>query len=345
MSLAMYHHPEFDHENVHHFNDPATGLQCIIAIHRTVAGTTGGGCRFFPYASPDDALTDVLRLSRAMTYKNVLAGLPMGGGKAVVIGNPDTDKSPEILAAFARCVESLGGRYVTACDVGTNEDDMRLVHGHTRYTMGAKGHGGSTAPLTGYGVYQSMRAAWESVTGSTDLAGVRVAVQGYGGVGTYLVKHLLEAGADLVVADPHPAAAQRARSAGLAMVPVDEILFRETEILSPNALGAVLNDLTIPKIKARLICGGANNQLEEARHADALMDQGIVFIPDFVASAGGIIHGEGHYRGRSKEEILKTVERIYDTTREVLKGASARNQTPLVAAYELAEQRLQEHPA
>ncbi|MDX1478821.1 MAG: Glu/Leu/Phe/Val dehydrogenase dimerization domain-containing protein [Saprospiraceae bacterium] len=341
----MFDHPEFDHESLHVFRDPVTGLYCIIAIHRTVAGTTGGGCRFFPYPSTQAALTDVLRLSRAMTYKNVLAGLPMGGGKAVVIGNPDIDKSPDILEAFARCVESLGGRYVTACDVGTNEDDMLLVHRHTRYTMGAKGHGGSTAPLTGYGVFQSMLAAWETVTGAPDLAGVRVAVQGYGGVGTHLVKHLREARADVVVADPHPAAAQRAHEAGLTVVPVDEILFQNVDILSPNALGAVLNDQTIPRIKARIICGGANNQLAEARHAVALMERGITFVPDFVASAGGIIHGEGHYRGRTAKDILQTVEQIHTTTKTVLQRAHTRDQTPLTAAYALVDARLQTETA
>ena len=336
----MFQHKYFDHEDVHYFNDKETGLQCIIAIHRVVSGTTGGGCRFFPYATTQDALNDVLLLSRAMTYKNIMAGLPMGGGKAVVIGNPDCDKSPKKLAAFARCVESLNGRYVTACDVGTNEDDMFLVRGGTRYTMGAKGQGGSTSPLTGYGVYQSMRAAWQFHTNRDTLQGVRVAVQGYGGVGTYLINHLKEAGAKVVVADPHPEAAERARDAGIKAVPVSEILFQDVDILAPCAMGAVLHEETIGRIQAKIICGGANNQLADMGCAGKLMRRDILFIPDFIASAGGIVHGEGHYHGRSESEILATVENIYDTTTQVLERAREIGQTPLASAYELAEEKL-----
>lgn len=336
----MFQHTDFDHEDVHFFNDKETGLQCIIAIHRMISGTTGGGCRFFPYPSSQAAVNDVLLLSRAMTYKNIMAGLPMGGGKAVVIGNPNTDKTPEILSAFARCVDSFGGRYVTACDVGTNEDDMFLVREVTPYTMGAKGKGGSTSPLTGYGVYQSMRAAWQFHTNRDTLSGVKVAVQGFGGVGTYLINHLKEAGAEVVVADPHPEAVQRAGDAGIQVVPVDEILFQEVDILAPCAMGAVLNDETIRRVMAKIICGGANNQLAELSHAGQLMSRGIIFIPDFVASAGGIIHGEGHYNGRNESDILATVENIYNTTEQVLEHAREYGQTPLASANSIAEEKL-----
>jgi valine dehydrogenase (NAD+) len=339
--MNLFTHPNFDHQDVHFFHDRDTGMRCIIAIHQVIAGITGGGCRFFPYDSVQDALTDVLLLSRAMTFKNVLAGLPMGGGKAVVIGDPDKDKTPEIMRAFARYVDSLAGRYVTACDVGTNEDDMLVVRGVTRHAMGAKGKGGSTSPLTGYGVYHAMRAAWELYAHSETLDNVRVAVQGFGGVGTYLVRHLVEAGAQVWVADPRADARQRASTAGATVVPVEDILFLDVDILAPCAMGGVLNDDTVDRIKARVICGGANNQVVHADIADTLMHRGVTLVPDFVASSGGIIHGEGHYRGRSESEILARAGKIYDTTKEVLEHARSHQQTPLASAQALVGRRLQ----
>ncbi len=340
--MELFDHPEFrNHQQIHFFEEKKTGLRTIIAIHHLINGISGGGCRFYSYRSTDDALTDVLRLSRAMTYKFALAGIAMGGAKSVIIGNSKADKTEALLESFGSMVESLGGQYVTAGDVGTNEEDMLIVQRKTRFVTGVKGQAGDTSRLTGYGVYQSIRAAVKYKTGSESLKGLRVAVQGAGGVGLHLVRHLLSEGAQVVIADLDAPALAQARKLGVQKtVAPESILFQEADVLAPCALGSILNEKTIPNIKAPIIVGGANNQLAKKEFASLLQEKDILLVPDFIANAGGAIQATGHMEGKTEDAILAHVNSIYKTTMQVLEKSRLENITPLEAAYRLGEEKL-----
>ncbi len=316
----VFDHPEFDgHQQVTFVSDEPSGLTAIVAIHHLRRSSAGGGVRFRPYKSIDDALTDVLRLSKAMTYKLVLAGLPMGGAKSVIIGDPSTDKTPELLAAFGRYVASLDGRYTAGPDVGTNAQDMEILATVTDHVAGRASGAGSTAPPTALGVFNGIRATAVAAFGSESLDGRRVAVQGAGGVGSHVVEHLVGAGAKVLVADIDRAAAEAvAEKFGATAVDAAEILSSEVDILSPNAVGGILNADTIPTIRATAICGGANNQLARSADGVALAERGILWAPDYVVSAGGAIAGsyELGYISEARRDTM--LDSIFSTTLDLL---------------------------
>lgn len=335
-----------EHEQVVYGHDPDTGLRCIIAIHSTRLGPALGGTRFHPYPDEDAALVDVLRLSRAMTYKAACAGLDLGGGKAVIIGDPSTDRSEALMRAYGRVVESLGGRYVTACDVGTTTRDMEWVGRETRWATGKDvEHGGSgdSGIMTAYGVYLGMKAAAAFRWGEAALVGRHVAVQGLGKVGARLVEHLVEEGAKVTAADVSEAAVARvADLPGVDVVSVDDILTVDADIVSPNALGAVLSERSIPHLKAQIVCGGANNQLETLEDADRLRDRDILYCPDYVVNAGGLINvsDELHPGGYSPERTRHRTETIGRTLTQILEVSRDEGVTTEVAAERVAERRI-----
>jgi len=327
------------HEWVSFIDDRATGLRAIIAIHSTALGPAGGGIRMYPYADSSHALYDVLRLSRAMTCKSALAGLPVGGGKSVIIGDPRKDKSEPLLEAFGRSVEALGGRYICAEDVGTTPEDMEIVHRSTRFVVGLPGGSGDTSPLTGYGVFHAIRAAARHRLGRDDLSGSSVAIQGAGNVGRYLMQHLAEAGARIHVADLDREATRRAaEDYGAEVVTPDSVLYLDVDVLAPCAMGAVLDDETVPKIRAKIVCGGANNQLADDRHGEALAERGILYVPDYVANAGGVLSGASEWMGMGEEELRGRVEGIYDSCSQVFARAEQDGVAPSVAAERLARE-------
>ena len=288
--------PDFDdHEAVHIFRDPAAGLTAIIAVHSTHLGPAGGGTRFWHYVDPNAAMTDALRLSRGMSYKNAMAGLAMGGGKAVILADSDRTKSPALIAAFARAVDSLGGRYVTAQDVGISAQDIIDIGQGTRFVSGLPprvgGAGGDPGPSTALGVFLGVKAAIKRGLGKDDVAGVHIAIQGVGSVGGGLARHLAKAGAKLTLADRDASRAKAlAAELGADVVDADSILTVEADVLSPCALGAILNDQSIPALKVPIIAGGANNQLARPEHGAAVQARGILYAPDYVINAGGIIN-------------------------------------------------------
>lgn len=317
--------PDFDdHEGVHLFTDPASGLRAVIAVHSTALGPAAGGARFWHYESGERAITDALRLSRGMSFKNAMAGLELGGGKGVVLA-PERGATITTaqLEAFGRAVESLGGRYVTAEDVGMSEARMKIIAGQTRYVSGlpvASGAaGGDPGPYTAHGVYLGVRAAAARGLGASDMKGVRVAIQGVGSVGGGLARLLVKDGAVLTIADVDQARAEAmAAELGATAVPSDAILAQDVDLFSPNALGAILTAETIPTLKARVVAGGANNQL--ATHADGLRvhERGILYAPDYVINAGGIINVGLEYLGHGDEaEVMARIARIPDRLTEV----------------------------
>jgi len=346
--MTPFDYADFDgHESLHFFNDPATGLEAIIAIHSTARGPAAGGCRHWSYLSRDAALTDALRLARGMSYKNALAGLPLGGGKAVVLRRPGAHSRQELFAAFGRAVDSLGGRYITAEDVGTTVADMRSIAATTRYVSGLGGSdavaGGDPSPSTAYGVFLGLREAWCHVGGSgADLAGVRVAVQGLGGVGYNLCRQLHAAGARLVVSDLDRARVERAVAEFDATEAAPaEVLQADVDIQSPCALGAVLNERSIPAIRARLVAGAANNQLATSEDGERLRRRGILYAPDYVINAGGIIRVACEYLQQGTEsEVRAHVARIPATLRQVLEQAARESLPTHVVADRMAEQAL-----
>lgn len=326
--MSVFAHPEFDaHEIVAFHHDRDSGLRAIIAVHNTRLGQGLGGCRMFPYASDDDALTDVLRLSRGMTYKAALAGLRQGGGKSVILGDPRSAKTPLMLEAMGRFVERLGGQYVVAEDSGTSVADIRLMATQTRHVGGladaaatAAGRSGDPSPATALGVYYGLSAAVRHKLGRDDLRGLRVAIQGVGNVGFRLAGHLHAAGAQLWVTDAYAPAVERCVAAyGATPVSMSEIYGLDVDVFSPCALGAVLNDRTIPLLQARVIAGAANNQLAEPRHDHVLLERGLLYAPDYVINAGGII--DIYYEGERYDaavvdahlrQIGATLTRIFE---------------------------------
>ena len=312
--------PDFDaHEGVHLFTDPASGLRAVIAVHSTHLGPAAGGVRFWHYATSDDAITDALRLSRGMSFKNAMAGLPMGGGKGVVLAPERGATITEAqLIAFGNAVESLGGRYVTAEDVGMSEERMKVIATRTRHVSGlpvASGSaGGDPGPFTARGVYLGVVAAAKRGLGVVDMKGVRVAVQGVGSVGGGLARLLAADGAVLTLADAEPARAERlAAELGARVAAPDAILAADVDLVSPNALGAILTAESIPQLKARVVAGGANNQLATAAEGMALLERGILYAPDYVINAGGIINVALEYLGQGdRSEVDARIDRIPD---------------------------------
>lgn len=305
--MSVFHHRDFDnHESVHHVCDPDTGLQAIIAIHSTALGPAAGGCRYWQYADPSDGLTDVLRLSRGMTFKNAVAGIPFGGGKAVILKS--VPKSRDLFLAFGKAIDSLGGRYITAEDVGIAVDDMRHVREVTPYVTGVadNGSGGDPSPWTALGVFLGIEAAAEHKLGADSLKGLHVAVQGVGHVGFQLCKLLHEAGARLSVADVSGENTTRAEDAfGATVVPPSHILATECDVLAPCALGSIINDQTLPRLKTSIVAGAANNQLARDTHGTQLMERDIVYAPDYVINAGGIIAVSREYLGDANEDVVR----------------------------------------
>ena len=315
--MSVFDHPEFDqHESVHYFHDKTTGLRAIIAIHSTALGPGAGGCRRWRYASDDLALTDVLRLSHGMTYKNAIARLPFGGGKSVILADDATPKSPELFHAFGRLVDSLGGRYITAEDVGCSVDDMRHVNEETNYVSGlpksGDSAGGDPSPVTALGVFLGIESAVKARLGKDSLEGIRVAVQGVGHVGLHLCRLLHEAGATLTVADVNRDNLREASDElPVTVVAPAELLYSDVDVLAPCALGNIFTSVTIPKLKASIIAGAANNQLATEADGIRLAKRDILYAPDYVINAGGIISVAHEYFGESSEEhVREAVERI-----------------------------------
>jgi leucine dehydrogenase len=317
--------PDFDqHEGVHAFTDPASGLRAVIAIHSSKLGPAAGGVRFWHYVTDERAVTDALRLSRGMSFKNAMAGLELGGGKGVILAGASGDTvTTEQLQAFGRAVDSLGGRYVTAEDVGMSEARMKVIAGETRYVSGlpvAEGAaGGDPGPYTAHGVYLGVVAAARRALGAADVKGVRIAIQGVGSVGGGLARLLARDGAVLTLADVHADRAKAlAEEIGAAHVPAGAILGVEADIFSPNALGAILTEATIPTLDVKVVAGGANNQLATREDYDRLHARGILYAPDYVINAGGIINVGLEYLGQGDEsEVMARIARIPDRLNEV----------------------------
>jgi leucine dehydrogenase len=329
------------HEQLVVCNDNSTGYRGIIAIHSTTLGPALGGTRFWQYASDDDAIVDALRLARGMTYKNAVAGLNLGGGKSVIIGNNKTVDREMIFRAHGRFVESLGGRYITAEDVGTSTADMDFVHMETKNVSGLAGRSGDPSPVTAHGVFRAIQASAKERWGSDDLSTRTVSVQGAGHVGYYLAKELHGAGAKLIVTDidqervKHVVAEFGARAVG-----PDEIYGVQADIFAPCALGGIINDKTIPQLKVQIVCGAANNVLLEERHGTALEEKGILYTPDYVANAGGVINVYSELAGWSSARAFRKADEIYETVLTVFKIAKSDKVPTYVAADRLAEQRI-----
>ena len=342
MTLTVTELPQPGYEAVLLGSDPAAGYRAIIAIHDTTLGPGAGGARLWPYASNQEALTDALRLARAMTYKSAVAGLPLGGAKAVIIAPPGlTGRDREqLLLAHGRFVESLAGRYLTAEDVGTSTADMAIVRRETRHVAGVEGEA-DPSPFTAHGVFRAMQAAARWRWGSDALAGRTVALQGCGNVGSALARELHRAGARLVVSD---VAAKRAEAlateCGAAVMPSDAIVDARADIFAPCALGGALNSETIPRLQVGIVAGAANNQLAEPRHGEELAARGILYAPDFVANAGGVLSAGPDQLGWPTDTAWARIHAIYDTTLTLFREAERNGVPPHVAAERLAERIL-----
>jgi valine dehydrogenase (NAD+) len=336
------------HEQVVFCQDEASGLRAIIAIYSTALGPGLGGTRFYPYASEADALRDVLNLSRSMAYKAALAGLDLGGGKAVILGDPLRDKTEPLLRAYGRFVQSLHGRYLTACDVGTYSEDMDIVARECDYVTGRTvehGGAGDSSVLTAFGVFQGMRAAADVAWGDSSLRNRRVGVAGVGKVGRHLVGHLLADGAEVVVTDVHEPAVTRVR-AEYPQVQVagdtEELIADDLDVYAPCALGGAINDDTVETLKATIVCGGANNQLEHPGLDDVLQSRGVFYAPDFCVNSGGLIQVADELDGFSFERAKARAATIYSTTRRVFEVAAQEGITSVLAASRIAERRMAE---
>ncbi|HEX8650942.1 MAG TPA: Glu/Leu/Phe/Val dehydrogenase [Pyrinomonadaceae bacterium] len=336
-------HVEGDHEQVVSCFDPASGYRGLIAIHSTALGPAVGGARFWSYASEEEAITDALRLARGMTYKNAFAGIPFGGGKSIIIGDNRNPEREPIFRAHGRFVEALGGRYITAEDVGTSTSDMEYVRRETSHVAGLAERSGDPSPVTAHGVFRAIQASAKFRWGSDELAGRTVALQGCGHVGYYLAKELSSAGARLVATDTSEERLRRVREeCDACAVPTDEIYGVEADIFAPCALGGIINDQTIPRLKVQIVAGAANNQLLEARHGAALEARGILYAPDYVANAGGIINGCRELLGWERAYTLNRVREIYDHLLIVFEMAKTEKIPTHEAADRLAERRLRE---
>lgn len=333
------------YEKVVTCEDADSGLRSVIAVHNTTLGPALGGLRMWPYGSRDDAVFDVLRLSKGMTYKSAVADTGLGGGKSVIIGNPKTDKSEALFRAMGRFVDSLGGLYITAEDVGTSVEDMVFVREETKYVTGlprSMGSSGDPSPWTALGVFLGMKACLEEVFGSSEFAGRTVAVQGCGHVGTYVIEHLHKAGAKLFVADIAPEKAQAvADETGATIVDPAEIVFHECDVLAPCALGAVVNDESLAKLNTKIIAGAANNILLREEHGQRLREAGILYAPDYVINGGGIINVSIEVEGEYDEDKSRVkVENIYHALKRVFEISQEQGISTNEASNHLAEERL-----
>lgn len=337
-----------EHEQVVFCNDPASGLKAIIALYSTALGPGLGGTRFYPYATEEQALRDVLNLSRGMAYKAAVTGLDLGGGKAVIIGDPSVDKSEALLRAYGRFVQSLGGRYLTACDVGTYSEDMDIVARECDFVTGRTiehGGAGDSSVLTAYGVFQGMLAAAEVAWGTPSLAGRRVGVAGVGKVGHHLVQHLLDDKAEVVITDVDERAVHRITAVHPqvdVVVDNDALVASDIDVYAPCALGDAINDDSVQAIKARVICGGANNQLAHPGIEDILESRGILYAPDYCVNAGGLVQVADELEGFSFDRARARATGIFDTTKRVFEVAADQGLTTSVAADRIAERRIAE---
>ena len=336
----MFNHPEFsDHESVTFFSDADTGLKAIVAIHNTTLGGAAGGIRMRNYHSDDEALSDVLRLSRGMTYKSALAGLPLGGGKTVVIGDPSKDKTEALLEKLGECINRFDGRYCAGEDVGMGDDDMSVIARKTDFV--ARGDAADTAPDTAVGVYLAMQTAVKSKLGRDQLEGVSVAVQGMGKVAYQLAKQLKDDGATVYAADVNQQTLTRAvDELGVVPVSADEVQFLDVDVYSPCALGGVLNKTSIAKLNASIVCGAANNQLATANDDRELLQRDILFLPDYAINAGGIISGACRFSGLGDNEIQRKLETIRGTCEQIIEISRQQNIGTQAAADHMAEQIL-----
>ncbi len=337
------------HEQVVFCHDPSSGLRAIIAIYSTALGPALGGTRFYPYPNEAEALRDVLELSRGMAYKNALAGLDLGGGKAVIWGDPAVDKTESLLRAYGRFVQSLGGRYITACDVGTFVEDMDVVARESEFVTGRSpehGGAGDSSVLTAFGVFQAMKAAARHRWGVTDLAGKTVGISGVGKVGKHLVEHVLADGGQAIISDVNDAAVQAVLSAHpeAKVLEPEQLLGTPMDIFAPCALGGVLNDQTVPMLRCDIVCGAANNQLARPGVDELLATANILYAPDYVVNSGGVIQvaDEIDQGGFVFERAKKRATGIYDTTRRILEMSASDGVTPAVAADRIAERRMAE---
>ena len=347
--MSVFSHKEFDnHEQVSFFQDPATGLRAIIAVHNTNLGPALGGCRMWNYDTDEQALKDVLRLSRGMTYKAAITGLPLGGGKSVIIGDRKL-KTPDLMRAMGRAVDTFRGKYIVAEDVGTSVDDMNFINSQTQHVVGIS-HGGQgsgdPSPTTALGVFMGLKAAVRHRLGKSDLKGLKVAVQGLGNVGYNLCRHLHEAGAQLFVTDIAADKIDMAsREFGATAVALNSIFDLDVDVFAPCALGGVINDETLMRIKAKVVAGAANNQLAEARHGDALRSMNVLYAPDYVINAGGLISVYYEHLARKegkaydRAQVLAHVEKIDATSESIFKRADQDGVSTATAADRIAEQR------
>ena len=337
---------EMDHEQLVICHDQATGLKALIGVHNTVLGPALGGTRMWPYSSEEEAITDVLRLSRGMTFKNALAGLNLGGGKAVIIGDPKL-KNEAFLRRFGRFIESLGGRYVTAEDVNMKTSDMVHIAMETRYVTGLpqiKGGAGDPSPVTAFGVYMGMKAASKKAFGTDSLHGKKIGVQGVGQVGKYLINYLVKEGAELLITDIFEDKLKEiANATGATVVDANVIYDLPLDIYAPCALGSTINDQTIDRLKCKVIAGGANNQLkDEAKHGKMLIEKGITYAPDFLINAGGVINVGAEFYGNYEEKaVYAQTEKIYDTCLSILNKSEKENVPAQQVAIEAAKSRIE----
>ncbi len=342
--MSVFEAPDYDqHERVLFFNQADIGLRAIIAIHNTHLGPALGGCRMWLYESEAEAVRDVLRLSRGMTYKSAVLDCGLGGGKSVIIGNPHKDKTPQLMQAMGQAIATLQDQYIVGEDIGTNPDDMREIRTQTRAVSCLRkedGGYGDPAPLTALGVFSAMRAGVEQTLGTSDFNGVHVAIQGVGNVGHNLCRLLHEAGARLSICDVHTAHIERAvADFGARVVDPEDIYTVDAEVFAPCAMGAVINDQTIPLLRARVVAGAANNQLDRNEHGEILAERDIAYLPDYVANGGGLISCAAEWYRSDIGEVEDKVRGIYDTCKHILQMAEQAGSTTSVAADRLAEQR------
>lgn len=333
------------HEEVVFFSDPSCNLKAIVAIHNTTLGPALGGTRMWNYKSIDEAIEDALRLSRGMTYKNAISGLNLGGGKAVIMGDPTKDKSEALFRSYGRFVESLNGRYITAEDVNTTVNDMEFIFTETSNVTGVaeiNGGSGNPSPWTARGVFRGMEASCLKVFGDRSLKGKVVALQGAGSVGTHLGKYLFDSGAKVIFTDMNEGNIARFKEAvpNAEFVGVNEIYDVKADIYAPCALGATVNDQTIERLKVKIICGAANNQLEENRHGDILKEKGVLYAPDYLINAGGVMNVSIEFEGWSAEKATKMVDKIFETTLQIFKLSDEKNIPVYKATDMMAEKRI-----
>ncbi|GHF92660.1 valine dehydrogenase [Streptomyces filamentosus] len=346
---TLFHSEQGGHEQVVLCQDRATGLKAVIALHNTALGPALGGTRFYPYATEAEAVADALNLARGMSYKNAMAGLDHGGGKAVIIGDPEQIKTEELLLAYGRFVASLGGRYVTACDVGTYVADMDVVARTNQWTTGRSpenGGAGDSSVLTAFGVFQGMRASAQHLWGDPTLRGRKVGVAGVGKVGHYLVEHLLSDGAEVVITDVREESVRRIteKFPQVRVVADTDALIRveDLDVYAPCALGGALSEETVPFLTAKVVCGAANNQLAHPGIEKDLVERGILYAPDYVVNAGGVIQVADELHGFDFDRCKAKATKIFDTTLEIFARAKADGIPPAAAADRIAEQRMAE---